>query len=165
MHLIYGLILFIYAWLKHRKQLKIDWLSIAKFSGFMLFVTAIRWGIMDITNDQFSFPKVSFWHFLLVFTEDMAYGFPIYLAKDVFKFSKWLWIPLAIALSIHFASGHFYQGVLFGSLTAIYPYFISYRYAKKTSFGTVMAAHIIYDFVTLASVVLFHLVKIMLSPM
>ena len=164
MHLIYGFILFIYAWFKHREQLKIDWLSIAKFSGFMLFVTALRWGIMDLTNDMFSFPQVSFWHFLLVFTEDMAYAFPIYLAKDVLKVRKWIWVTLAAALSIHFASGHFYQGVIFGCISAVYPFFISYRYAKKTSFGTVMAAHIIYDFVTLASVVLFHLAKMMLMP-
>jgi hypothetical protein len=165
MHLIAGTLLFIYAWIKHREQLKIDWLSIAKFVAFMLFVTAIRWGIMDITNAPYHQPQVAFWNFLLVFTEDMAYGFPIYLAKDVLKLRKWVWVSLAIALSVHFASGHFYQGVFAGCVSAVYPFFISYRYARKTSFGTVMVAHLLYDFMTLASVVLFHLCKMMMNPL
>jgi hypothetical protein len=116
---------------------------------------------MDYKNEAIDFSQVSFFRFLFVFTEDMAYAFPIYLAKDVMKVSKWLWIPLATALSIHFAIGHFYQGVVFGCISAVYPYFISYRYAKKTSFGTVMAAHLIYDWATMASVLLFHVAKMM----
>jgi hypothetical protein len=164
MHVIIGLILFIYAWRKHQDQIKADWLAVAKFCGFMMFVTALRWGIWDLTNQSYQPVPVSFWHFLFVFTEDMTYAFPIYLAKDILKVRKWIWVSLATILSIEFASGHLYQGVFWAAITSIYPFFISYRYAKKTSFGTVMICHLLFDFITLSSVILFHLSQMMIKP-
>jgi hypothetical protein len=83
--------------------------------------------------------------FLLVFLEDIIFGMGIYVAKDVLKLNKLVWIPIAICLSIYFALGHTYQGLLIGLITGFIPFFVMYRYGKKYGFLTIMALHVSFD--------------------
>lgn len=62
-------------------------------------------------------------------------------------------LAAALVLSINFALGHMYQGWGGVVVTFFYPFFISFRYGKKVGFGTVMACHILYDFITFYTVI------------
>jgi membrane protease YdiL (CAAX protease family) len=91
------------------------------------------------------------WEYTLVWWEDLVFSFPILLAMNKWGRNKWT-ISLAVVLSLLFGSGHIYHGLTGALTTCIYPYFISYRYSKKTSLGTVMVCHVMYDLMLFYSV-------------
>ena len=140
----------IYAFLKDKDQLKISWDGIAKFTGFMALLTMYRFCIFDtfISIDEFNSFPIKMWQFMLVFLEDAFFVMiPYYLTKNkqnkAFNFVIWL------GFSVLFASGHVYQGLFVAAITGLYPYFISRKYALKSSFITVMACHFMYDCITM----------------
>lgn len=143
----------LYAFFKDRQQLKMSWDGIAKFTGFMALLTMYRLCMFDqfINIEEFHRFPMKMYNFLTVFLEDAFFVMiPYYLTKNrtnkIFKFIVWL------GFSALFASGHVYQGLLVAAITGIYPYYISRKYALKTSFITVMACHFMYDCITFVTV-------------
>lgn len=128
------------------EQLVIKYDSLAKFVGVMVLISFLRLSFLDPENlDTYG---LDFSGFLKVPLEDVFFAMiPHYLSKLVKNkyFSVFIWV----LFSSLFAFGHLYQGILFASITLFYPYFISRRYALKTSFLTVMCCHYIYDCMTL----------------
>lgn len=163
-HIIIGFAIAIYCALRQRWVFKVDWLSIAKFVGFMCFITAIRFGLMDSRpTPQGIMTQISFANFLFVWLEDMYFTLPIYFVKDYLQTKKWMWVSFAALMSIYFAMGHIAYGPVWAIITLLYPYFISYKNGMKYGFGTVMVAHILYDFITLLSIKLHTIIKVMSS--
>lgn len=159
---ILGIIFLIIASVKDKYTVRIEWDSVAKFLSFMAVITCFRLGIHDLITEmgvgegiipqgEKIMANVSAYKFLIVFWEDAFFGLPIYYFTK--KFKKKVWIPLVVILSGLFGLGHLYQGIQFAILSAIYPYFISYRYGRKHGFGTVMICHTLYDFITYITII------------
>jgi hypothetical protein len=134
-----------------RKNLDVKTDKITKFLTFMALVTAFR---LALNSFQGNLPQgglgIPFYMFAIVPWEDAFYVAPL-LYLDYMRETKWgryMWNTLAIALSIHFGLGHAYQGLFGIAITSLYPYFVSYKYSKRTSLGTVMVCHILYDMIT-----------------
>lgn len=133
--------------IKDRKQLDIKLDFVAKFIAFMFILMFIK---ICLWNGQYVEPskKVSMSSFLFVFLEDVFFTMtPFYICKllknKYLKFLVWTFF------SALFAVGHIYLSPVWACVTLLYPYFISNRYAKVSSFGTVMVCHFLYDcFVT-----------------
>ena len=143
----------IYAFIKDRQQLSIKWDGIAKFVGFMSFVTMGRLCLITSNpiRQNMPFEAYEMFNFVFVVFEDMFFVMiPYYIAKkinnDFFKFIVW------VIFSSLFAYGHIYQGYFVALITGFYPYFISRKYAMKTSFVTVMMCHFMYDCITFVTV-------------
>lgn len=147
--------LLVIALLFFRNAIRIQWQSVASFCGFMCLVTALRFAAFEVSGAPSVHPYITFSGLSMVFWEDMFHAFPIWLARDYFKLSKWIWIPIAVGLSLMFASGHIYLGLTWAATTLIYPYFISYRLGKQYGFGTVMVCHILYDVATICAILLY----------
>ena len=132
-----------------KKVMRLNLTSLSKFISIMVGVTLIRWAIMSIVGYNYNSPALNiplFW-FLLVWWEDAVFSLPIYWLKDKFKLSKYIWIPITVALSVYFAIGHLYQGQA-GWITIVLPYFVGYKLGKKYGFATTMACHVLYDIFT-----------------
>lgn len=140
-----------------KELVRINWAVLAKFNAFMVFISFIRLALMDFKNQMaegFIPPmpiQIDFWQLALVYWEDAFYAIPLYfLAKKLNGQKMWIWWTVGLAMSAWFASGHVYLGSpLWTAITFFYPIFISYRYGLMYGFGTVMIAHIMYDFYTL----------------
>ena len=136
-----------------KETIRVEWDSLSKFITFLVVVFVLRISIISISGtlpiNPVELTNRPTWLFVLVFWEDCFYVLPL-LFMDKFKWlKKWyIWYPVAIALSIHFGLGHLYQGTQAVFITAMYPILVSYRYSKKVGMGTVMLAHILYDFST-----------------
>lgn len=139
-----------------RKTLRIELDKVAKFLALMAIITAIRLSLMSYSNSFGNevLTKIPFWSFGLVFWEDLFYVIPIYYTRYLkdHKYLKYCWYLLIIGLSAHFGIGHLYQGLFAVLITALYPYFISYKYGKDVGFGTVMVCHVLYDMITFLTV-------------
>jgi hypothetical protein len=137
------------------KAMRIDWGVIAKFMAFMGIVACLlicrtslflELGWIDSPYDPIA-GRLNHWSLGMVFWEDAFYVLPIYLFRKYLTNRWYLWVPLAAGLSLHFGWGHGYQGNWAIAITALYPFFISYRYGLRVGFGTVMICHILYDHV------------------
>jgi hypothetical protein len=165
-YVISSIFIMIYAFRKDRKQLKMSWDGLAKFTGFMALLTMYRLCMFDTFTsiDEFHRFPIKMWQFMLVFLEDAFFVMiPYYLTRNrqskIFKYIVWG------CFSVLFASGHLYQGLFVAAVTGVYPYFISRKYALKSSFLTVMACHFMYDcftFVTLKFAQILHVFKMYL---
>ena len=165
-YLVSSAIVMIYAFFKDRDQFNMSWDGLAKFTGFMTLLTMYRLCMFDtfISIDEFHRLPIKMWQFMLVFLEDAFFVMiPYYLTRNreskIFKFIIWL------GFSALFASGHVYQGLFVAAITGFYPYFISRKYALKSSFLTVMACHFMYDcftFITLKFAKILHIFKMYL---
>ncbi len=126
-----------------REQLEVKLDGLAKFTGLMVLVMLAKVAMLQ-GNSAPDMYGLTLGHFKLVFLEDAFFVMiPFYINKKInSKFLRWaIWI----FFSGLFASGHIYQGLMGMAITSIYPYFLSRRYAVKTTFGTVMACHFMYD--------------------
>lgn len=140
---VFGLVL-----LFDREKLSVKLDGVAKFLALLTIAGAVKiclWnGQMVASNPH----NISLNNFLLVFLEDAFYVMvPFYITNRMsnpkHKFVVWLFF------TVIFGVAHRYQGMWAIFVTATYPYFISNNFARKTSFGTVMACHFLYDcFVT-----------------
>jgi len=158
-----GIAILLYmAFIKRSKIVRIQWNSVGSFVGFMTLITALRFGLMDgDPNPDFGQDVTSFKHFVWVFWEDAFFAMPIYYVKDHLKLPKSVWIPVVVGLSLTFGSIHLAYGFTWAAIVCVYPYIFSYKFSKLYGFGTVMACHIIYDFMTHASVKVFQAISMM----
>lgn len=159
-----GILLFLYTYIKKPEILRIDRETILLFGSFVFIINVIEMIIM-VTGGFFLFPKFiqgviqsmshipSVNYLLAAYWEDTFYVLPYLLASSfLFKVeSKNLKISLFILLflsfvltTLHFASGHLYQGKL-GWLTVIYP-IASYCIGGRKGLGTMLMLHVIFDF-------------------
>jgi len=145
-----ALAILLYLAMFDNKMLRIEWPKVGAFVGFMVFITCLRIALAQFVQDAYG-PQdpidygLNSWTLALVFWEDLFFGGSCYLIANFIK-SKWFAVPLLIAVSIWFGSGHLYQGYLVAAFACVYPYFISRRFALTSGFGTVMCCHIIYDY-------------------
>lgn len=127
-----------------RKKLNIQLENVAKFLAAMVILTFIKLCIWNGNAVQSNTYGINMQSLLFVFLEDAFFAMvPFYICKRIN--SKALKIMIWTFFSISFGMGHIYQGIHAVFVTALYPYFISNRYAKKTSFGTVMTCHFLWD--------------------
>jgi hypothetical protein len=140
----------IYAYKNDRGQYKVDLIWSAKFIAFMFVIFFIR--LASMTGKYTSVdPSLSFSSFLSVPLEDMFFVMiPFYISKKISKNTGKVMVWLFF--SVLFSIGHLYQGITAALITASYPYFISNRFAAKTSFLNVMICHFLYDSFTLLGV-------------
>jgi len=160
--LIIGLVSAYEAWKKvppNERLMRVELEGISKFIAFMSLVVVLRLCLFDFLmtvvpkqflemfyNSYKTLAQISLWRLALVFWEDAFFVLPMVFMIN--RFSKWIWIPFVAAMSIVFGMAHGYQGEWAILVTAIYPYFISYRLGKIHGFGTVMLCHILYDVIT-----------------
>lgn len=158
-----SIFIMIYAYKKDKEQFKMSWDGLAKFSGFMILLTMCRFCMFDqiIDIEKFHRFPIPMYEFLFVFLEDAFFVMiPYYISKKLNN--KYLQYTVWAIFSLLFASGHVYQGYFVAAITGLYPYFISRKYALKSSFITVMACHFVYDcftFLTLKFAKLLHVFK------
>ena len=145
-----SILVMMYAWRKDKGQLTIDFRAVATFMGFMSLVTMVRLCMFDSGVHNLEKFGLKMSGFLWVWLEDAFFVMiPYYLSKKTNK--KYLKFGLWAGFSLLFASGHVYQGYFVAAITALYPYYISRKYAEKTSFATVMVCHFLYDTITFAT--------------
>lgn len=150
---------------KHREIMRISWDKVAQFCGFMALLTFARIASYDfLLQSGLSkslpgmYPEImsSKWTLMLVFWEDMFFGVPLYFIHKYWngKITRYLKWPVTIAMSLLFGLGHSYQGWQGVALTSLLPFFISKGYGEKYGFGTVMVCHILYDNITVYSILM-----------
>jgi hypothetical protein len=150
-----GLFFFFLTLYKDSSILRVKFSFIQNFITIMVLLTVFRLWLISVKFNIFDIPPIISGvlqgidvQFPFVFWEDACFVLPIFLFRRYISDKKKFWIPLMILSSILFANGHLYQGIYVAALTGIYPYFISYRYGSKYGFGSIMVAHILYDFIT-----------------
>lgn len=137
-----AIFLLVFIFDRDRLSVKLD--GVAKFLSLLTLIGLIKiclWDGKITETNPYDIPMSSF---LLVFLEDVFYVMvPFYITNKMENKTKK--IAVWIFFSLIFGVAHRYQGVLAIFITAMYPYFISNHFARKTSFGTVMACHFIWD--------------------
>lgn len=139
-----GIFVFVMAWFLDNDQLKIKLDGVAKFIAAMTIIIMAKLCIWDgqIIPSHSQIKSMS--GFLGVFLEDAFFVMiPYYICKKIDK--KYIKFLIWAFFSLLFGYGHIYLGLTWAAITVAYPFFISHRYAMKTSFGTVMACHFLYD--------------------
>ena len=134
----------LYAYFFKKKSLDVKFPSVATFMAFLFFVFCVKlcvWNGRPVPVLRYSSMPFSF---LFVFLEDAFYAMlPFYICEKIksksIKFGIWAFF------SAIFGYAHIYQGIDAVFITAIYPFFISRHFALKTSWGTVMMCHFLYD--------------------
>jgi hypothetical protein len=137
-------LVFVLVVLFDREKLSIKLEGVAKFLALITIVGFVKiclWNGKLVSTNPYD---LAMSNFLMVFLEDVFFVMiPFYLTNKIgdkkSNFLIWLFFSLI------FGSAHRYQGVLAVFITATYPYFISNYFARKTSFGTVMACHFLWD--------------------
>ena len=152
---IWGNLIFLYFLFFDSKTIEIKWDAVSRFLAFMSLITFFRISIASFTQGiEHTLPNSNTyglepWKFALVFWEDAFFVLPMVILSRFEFTNRWyIWMPAMVGMSYWFGTGHAYQGNIAVWITAIYPYFISYRYGVKFGFGTVMVCHIMYDFIT-----------------
>lgn len=136
-------VVFVAIFLFDRERLKIKFDSVASFIAFLVLFGAIKMCLWDgfVLQNKFN---LSLRNFLFVFLEDAFYAMiPFYLTKKINN--KTLNTIIWVLFSVLFGVAHRYQGVMAVFVTSLYPYFVSNKFGQKTSFGTVMACHFLWD--------------------
>lgn len=146
----------------HKDILAFNKASYFKFLTFMLCVTAWRvWliktalshGYMDI-NQLAPVRMLPIGATAFVGWEDMCHTVPLVLLRRVLGTSKWMAPIHAIALvlvMLSFGMGHTYQGIGSAALISLYIPFGIY-FGQKRGFGTLIAGHMTYDFLTMLAI-------------
>lgn len=150
---------------RHKEITRISWDKIAQFCGFMVLLTVGRIASYDLMLKMgviYQLPQIppeimdNKWSLALVFWEDFFFGVPLYFIHKYMngskiKYVKWI---LTVAISIIFGMSHMYQGWGGVAITTLLPYFICLKYGRKYGFGTTMVCHILYDSITVYSIIL-----------
>lgn len=161
---IIGILLLLYAYVKHPEIVRVDRETVLHFGSLIFIINVVKMAaILTVGSSLFpSFvqgmreamshiPSVNY--LLAAYWEDTFYVLPyLLLSKLIFNIeSKKLKISLFVGLfllflttTLHFASGHLYQGKM-GWLTVIYP-ITSYCIAGRKGLGTMLILHVIFDF-------------------
>lgn len=137
-----------------KEKVRIEWISLGGFLVFIVLANCIRLGLMNGQAADLSMPSgIDYSGLMWVWWEDAVFVLPFFFLRKVFH--RYIVFVLWIVSSAVFAYGHLYQGYEVMALTALYPFFISYRYGKKYGMGTVMVAHVLFDFSQIISMVLY----------
>jgi membrane protease YdiL (CAAX protease family) len=140
---IVAILVFCLVLLFDRQKLEIKLDGVAKFVAALTLLGAIKICMWDGALAETNPYDISMKNFLFVFLEDAFYVMiPFYLTRIGSRRGN---ILIWVFFSLIFGVAHRYQGILAIFVTAVYPYFISNRLAAKTSFGTVMACHFLWD--------------------
>lgn len=147
---------------KYRNLLRIEWPKLTKFMFFLGFITIYRVivfkvfaghdFIRDATSGVTTIPLMAT---LTVFWEDCAHALPLaifslFLGMDSL-WKKILTYLVITMVAVSFGLGHVYQGYFAAFLLSFYiPY--TFKKGQEVGFGTVMIAHVLYDFITLLTV-------------
>lgn len=139
-----GVFIFIMAYIFDNDQIKIKLDGVAKFIAVMVVLMMVKICIWQGQIVPTHGVIKSMFGFLFVFLEDAFFVMtPYYICKKInskyFKGLVW------ICFSLLFGYGHIYLGMTWAAITVMYPYFISYRYAQRSTFATVMVCHFLYD--------------------
>lgn len=138
-----GPIVFILVLLFDRDRLKVKLDALAKFLAFLVIFGLIKICLWNGNKVGINPHGISMANFMFVFLEDAFFVMiPFYLTKFVVIKRKYL---VWIFFSLIFGVAHRYQGIPAIFVTALYPYFISNKFAARTSFGTVMVGHFLWD--------------------
>lgn len=129
-------------------KLKIKFNAVASFVAFLVLFGVVQICLYNGQSVPTSPYKIQMFSLLRVFLEDAYFVMiPFYITNRIqnkkINFAVWL------IYSIMFSSCHLYQGLTGVLITSFYPYFISNKFAKKSSFGTVMVCHLLWDFFAL----------------
>lgn len=138
---------------KEKEIMRISWDKLAQFTTALCVLAMARllgYQFLLDTGNLEALPRLPWqiesqkWALGLVFWEDMFFAVPLYYIWKYMK-TQWLQITLTVIISALFGLGHAYQGWNMVFISALLPYFVSYRYGKKYGFGTCMLGHIMYD--------------------
>ena len=145
--------------------MRVEWDKVAQFIGFMALVTFARiaayyfmlqTGIIKQLPVMYPEVMESRWTLMLVFWEDFFFGVPLYFIHKYMNegWKRHLKLPLTVMISLLFGLGHTYQGWEGVAITSIVPYFVCLKYGRLYGFGTTMVCHILYDNITVYSIVM-----------
>lgn len=126
-----------------REKLEVKFDALAKFIAFLILFGAIKMCLWNgaVLHNKYNLDMRGF---LFVFLEDAFYAMiPYYLTKRISN--QKINIAVWVFFSIIFGTAHRYQGITGVFVTSFYPYFVSNKIAQRTSFGTVMAGHFLWD--------------------
>lgn len=144
----------------YKQLLRIDFIALLKWVGFMIVLNIFRAALLKVTYQESLghmnkflmdlpplFAFTTFW-------EDACFVLPILLLGVILK-DKWYKKPMiavgSLTLMISFSLGHVYEGGIAACALSLYiP--MAFSRAKKYGLGTVILAHSIYDFTTLLSI-------------
>ena len=134
---------------KERKLLKINWKGLFCWASFLLVLSVFRIAMVKAEGVPEDMPPlISMWTTLFVWWEDMAHAVPLALFKRlVGKKYKYIYNILLLMTMFSFGLGHIWQSPFAAVLLSAYiP--LAVRAGEKYGFGTVMIAHMAYDFCT-----------------
>lgn len=141
----------------YKDLLRFDLKTFAKFFAYMAVVSIFRYFMIKTiihygAGSNFQAVKgLPIGAVFFVFWEEMAHTAPLILLRRMIGTSKWTWpihgLATAIVL-VSFGLGHVYEGVFAAMIIPLYILF-GISFGQKRGLGTLMAAHTLYDFLTL----------------
>jgi hypothetical protein len=158
-----GLLMFTLVYFsEYRSILRVEKAPLIKFLKFMLYVTILRIVMFTLTNSSSDLSyNENIWSLISVLFvpwEDLCHSIPLVLlgllVNSKSKIFKAIQFLLMLVVMLAFGSGHLYQGMSSVFILSLYIPFTLWI-GKKRGFGTVMVAHVIYDFVTVLTCMLF----------
>lgn len=130
-----------------KEIVRIEWKSLGGFIAFLVLDYCIAYlgllsgSVIDHINVP---PQIDYHSLIWVWWEDAVFVLPFFYFRN--WLTKYYYIALWVLFSLVFGYFHLYQGYIAMGVASLYPFLISYRYGKKFGMGTVMVAHIIFDF-------------------
>lgn len=142
-----GFTAFVYLWYWERDLFNIDFNALARFLAFMFAYFCLMLGMSQLKYHPSNIPPTTdFLSMLFVFVEDALFVGPFFILRK-YTTNKYIYLAYWIISSLAFGFAHTYKPLVWQLVTAIYPFFISYKFSKKYGLGTVMLGHIFYDFI------------------
>ena len=144
----------------YKDLLRFQWKSFSKFFLFMAFVSVYRYAMlrlaihsgMNLHLDAIKSLPIGAVFF--VPWENLAHSIPLVLFRRMIGTSKWVWPIHALAMAvimISFGLGHTYQGIFSACFISLaVP--LDVHWGQKVGFGTTMAAHVLYDLLTIMTI-------------
>lgn len=163
LYYLFGLAIFLIARLFDKESVRFTLKAYLKFLIFLAFITGIRFYILSLYSadpDDLQIPDIPLWSLFGVWWEDMVFILPsILIMRNSKSKSKFLIVvPLMLASSFLFATGHLYQGTTWATITFFYIPVIGFL-GKKNGVGTTAACHVTYDVITFLTPLLWALIR------
>jgi hypothetical protein len=142
----------------YKDLLKFDLKAFSKFFLFMAVVSVWRFYMIRLaiqhdiaTNTLNAAKNLPLGATAFVGWEDLCHSLPLVLLRRMIGKSKWV-MPIHILATLMvmgaFFMGHTYQGYLAAGMISLYiPWAVNF--GEKKGFGTLVAGHMLYDFLTL----------------
>ena len=146
---------------EHRDLMEVKPKSLGKFLKTMAIVTMLRCIMMYFFPPSLESAapilQIPLWLTATVGWEDAVHTLPLAITARFLgdsKLAKVIQYALIGLVMFSFGLGHTYQGVFAACMISLYIPIVT-NLGKKHGFGTVMLAHMMYDFITLLTVRLF----------